>query len=34
MGRLRDGAEPGVTLVAMALQRSLDAGSCGCGRPA
>ena len=31
MSRLRDGAEPGVTLVAMAVQRRLDAGSCGCG---
>jgi hypothetical protein len=33
MSRLRDGAEPGVTLVTLALQRTLDAGSCGCGRP-
>jgi hypothetical protein len=32
MSRLRDGAEPGVTLVAMAVQRRLDAGACGCGR--
>jgi hypothetical protein len=32
MSRLRDGAEPGVTLVAMAVQRGLDAGACGCGR--
>lgn len=31
MGRLRDGAEPGVTLVAIAVQRRLDAGACGCG---
>ena len=31
MSRLRDGAEPGVTLVAIAVQRRLDAGSCGCG---
>jgi hypothetical protein len=32
MSRLRDGAEPGVTLVAMAVQQRLDAGACGCGR--
>jgi hypothetical protein len=32
MSRLRDGAEPGVTLVAIAVQRRLDAGACGCGR--
>jgi hypothetical protein len=32
MGHLRDGAEPGVTVVAMALQRQLDVGACGCGR--
>jgi hypothetical protein len=32
MGHLRDGAEPGVTVVAMALQRQLDARACGCGR--
>jgi hypothetical protein len=32
MSRLRDGAEPGVTLVAMAVQRRLDAAACGCGR--
>lgn len=32
MSRLRDGAEPGVTLVAIAVQRRLDAGVCGCGR--
>ena len=32
MSRFRDGAEPGVTLVAMAVQRRLDAGSCGCAR--
>jgi hypothetical protein len=31
MSRLRDGAEPGVTLVALAVQQSLDAGACGCG---
>jgi hypothetical protein len=32
MSRLRDGAEPGVTLVAVAVRRSLDAKACGCGR--
>ena len=32
MSRLRDGAEPGATLVAIAVQRSLDAKACGCGR--
>jgi hypothetical protein len=32
MSRLRDGAEPGITLVAIAVQRRLDAGACGCGR--
>ena len=32
MSRLRDGAEPGVTLVGVAVQRSLDAVACGCGR--
>jgi hypothetical protein len=32
LGRLRDGAEPGVTLVAMALQQKLQ--TCGCGRSA
>src|SRR5262245_7234155 len=32
MSRLRDGAEPGVSLVAIAVQRRLDAGPCGCGR--
>ncbi len=32
MSQLRDGAEPGTTLVAMAVQRRLDAGACGCGR--
>lgn len=32
MSRLRDGAEPGVTLVAIAVQRRLDAAACGCGR--
>src|SRR5262245_12849945 len=31
MGRLRDGAEPGVTLVAMAVQLKLDAAACDCG---
>jgi hypothetical protein len=31
MGRLRDGAEPGVTVVAMALERQIDGGGCGCG---
>ena len=30
--RDRDGAEPGVTLVAMAVQLRLDAAACGCGR--
>jgi hypothetical protein len=32
MSRLRDGAEPGVTLVAIAVQRRLDAGACACER--
>ena len=32
MGRLRDGAEPGITLVAMAVRRRLDAGACACGQ--
>ena len=32
MSRLRDGAEPGVTLVAIAVEARLDAGACGCGR--
>ena len=32
MSRLRDGAEPGVTLVAIAVQGQLEAGACGCGR--
>jgi hypothetical protein len=32
MSRLRDGAEPGVTLVAMAVQLKLDATACECGR--
>jgi hypothetical protein len=32
MGHLRDGAEPGTTVVAMALNRQLGAGGCGCGR--
>lgn len=32
MSRLRDGAEPGITLVAMAVQLQLDAAACGCGR--
>jgi hypothetical protein len=31
MSRLRDGAEPGVTLVALAVQRRLAARGCGCG---
>jgi hypothetical protein len=31
MSRLRDGAEPGITLVAMALQPRLDGNPCGCG---
>ena len=31
MSRLRDGAEPGVTVVTMAVQHRLDAGVCGCG---
>jgi hypothetical protein len=30
--RLRDGAEPGVTPVAIAVEGRLDAGACGCGR--
>jgi hypothetical protein len=34
MSRLRDGAEPGVTLVALALQRRFDSSGCGCGRSA
>ena len=34
MSRLRDGAEPGVTLVEMAVRRRLDAGACDCGRGA
>jgi hypothetical protein len=32
MSRLRDGAEPGITLVAIAVQGRLDAAACGCGR--
>jgi hypothetical protein len=32
MSRLRAGAEPGVTIVALAVQRRLDAGACGCRR--
>lgn len=32
MSRLRDGAEPGATLVAIAVQQRLDAAACGCGR--
>lgn len=32
MGRLRDGAEPGVTLVGLAVRQRLGAGACGCGR--
>ena len=31
MSRLRDGAAPGVTLVAIAVRRRLDAAACGCG---
>ncbi len=31
MSRLRDGAEPGITLVAMAVQSRFDGGACGCG---
>jgi len=31
MSRLRDGAEPGVTLVAMAVRSRLDGRACGCG---
>jgi hypothetical protein len=36
MSRLRDGAAPGVTLVAMAVARCLDAEACDAGheRPA
>jgi hypothetical protein len=34
MSRLRDGAEPGVTLVALAVQLKLDHRACGCGRAA
>jgi len=34
MGRLRDGAEPGVTVVAMALERQLDGHACDCGHGA
>ena len=30
MSRLRDGAEPGLTLVSTAVQRRLDATRCGC----
>jgi hypothetical protein len=29
MSRLRDGAEPGVTLVAIAVRQRLDVGACG-----
>ena len=32
MSRLRDGAEPGVTLVTLAVQLKLDARACGCAR--
>ena len=32
MSRLRDGAEPGITLVALAVQQRLDAEACRCGR--
>jgi hypothetical protein len=31
MSRLRDGAEPGITLVAMAVRRRLDASAGACG---
>ena len=31
MSHLRDGAEPGITLVALAVRQRLDAGPCGCG---
>ncbi|MGH6900741.1 MAG: hypothetical protein ACREJ5_30010 [Geminicoccaceae bacterium] len=32
MSRLRDGAEPGITLVAIAVRQRLDVGACSCGR--
>jgi hypothetical protein len=32
MSRLREGAEPGATLVTIAVQRRLDGHRCGCGR--
>jgi hypothetical protein len=32
MSRLRDGAEPGVTLVALSVRLKLGAPACGCGR--
>ena len=32
MSRLRDGAEPGITLVALAVRQRLDAEACRCGR--
>jgi hypothetical protein len=32
MSHLRDGAEPGITLVALAVRQRLDARPCGCGR--
>jgi hypothetical protein len=32
MSHLRDGAEPGITLVALAVQHRLDARPCGCAR--
>jgi hypothetical protein len=31
MSHLRDGAEPGITLVTIAVRQTLDAGPCGCG---
>jgi hypothetical protein len=31
MSRMRGRAEPGATVVAIAVQRRLDAGPCGCG---
>jgi hypothetical protein len=31
MSHLRDGAEPGITLVALAVRQRLDVGACGCG---
>ena len=32
MSHLRNGAEPGITLVTLAVRQRLDAGGCGCGR--